>query len=106
MNKLVLKIENKSKGIVRKIAYDTGDMEFAISHNRAKIEGNSITAEVFVDSTKLYSKRKWKKGSSRKSPINVNNGTKYMKARPFFTSVLKNIQQEVGGMSNILKVDK
>jgi hypothetical protein len=94
-NQVILETETAAKEIIRQIAYDTGDMEFAVSHKLAVRDGENWVGEIFVDPGKLYNRRKpyqYKRGSRKGSyaptqrnyPVYVHGGTPKMKARPYF----------------------
>jgi hypothetical protein len=103
-NRLILETEKAAKEIIREIAYDTGDMEFAVSHKLARKEGGDLIGEIFVDPGKLYNKRKpyqYKTGDRagsyampvRKYPIYVHAGNPNMKARPYFNLAWDSVRQ-------------
>jgi hypothetical protein len=108
----------ESKKVVRAIAFDTGDLERSITFTKAKKEGNIITVTVFCDRMALGNKRatkyKYKRGDrkgesykvNRLYPIFVHEGTRKMKARPFFTIAYLKLRERLKFYPDIEVVNK
>lgn len=107
--KQVINIANETAKVaqkyIRQYAKDTGDLERSITVGKAKRSQGKISVEVFADTTKLYSKRKAKK-PNRLYPVYVHEGTRKMRARPFFTIATKFTRSKFQNITPTLKVTK
>ena len=76
-NQLIIETEQEAKRYIRENAYDTGDMESAVTSTPAREEGGNLVGEIFVDPNLLYIKRKLPKSgkANRLYPIYVHEGT-------------------------------
>lgn len=98
-------VKKEAQKYIKSNAYDTGDMDRAVTVTEVTEQDGVFECTVFVDQNALYNKRIKYKSSTTRYPVYVHQGTSKMPARPYFDIAYEQVKKEFKDIMPTIKVE-
>jgi HK97 gp10 family phage protein len=98
-------VKKEAQKYIKSNAYDTGDMDRAVTVTEVTEQDGVFECTVYVDKNALYNKRIKYKSSTKIYPVYVHQGTSKMPARPYFDIAYEQVKKEFKDITPTIKVE-